>query len=245
MAPRRARRRDRGGPCAVNFAERIRGRHGIANDHAGRLDQPGPRHDRDRDVTVQAVVTAGAGLLDSTGRRIVIQDATAAIEVLLPKDVTPPGVGTGVRVMGRVGTAHGAPRLRAVSLVTTGADRHAHRARGPRRSDGRPHVAARRRGRSGRGRPQLGERWRAEMTVGAERWPSSWASQANIPVDRLVEGAPATVTGIVRPAVPGAADRRPALLPRTPADVEVRAVAAHGSGGEPVVGAAAGASTRA
>ena len=38
----------------------------------------------DRAVAIDAVVTAPATLLDATGRRIVVQDASAAIELLLP-----------------------------------------------------------------------------------------------------------------------------------------------------------------
>src|ERR1044072_7088885 len=34
----------------------------------------------DRTVAIEATVTAGASLLDSSGRRIVVQDASAAIE---------------------------------------------------------------------------------------------------------------------------------------------------------------------
>ncbi len=67
----------------------------------------------DRDVVIGAVVTAPASLLDATGRRIVVGDGTGAIEVLLPKDVPAPGVGTRIRLTGRVGVAYGAPRLRA------------------------------------------------------------------------------------------------------------------------------------
>ena len=52
----------------------------------------------DRDVVIQAVVTAPASLLDATGRRIVVRDGTGAIEVLLPKDVPAPGVGTRIRL---------------------------------------------------------------------------------------------------------------------------------------------------
>ena len=74
----------------------------------------------DRDVVIAAVVTAPASLLDATGRRIVVGDGTGAIEVLLPKDVPAPGVGTRIRLTGRVGAAYGAPRLRAESMERLG-----------------------------------------------------------------------------------------------------------------------------
>ena len=70
-------------------------------------------------------MTAPASLLDATGRRIVVEDATGAIEVLLPKDVPAPGVGTRIRPTGRVGArvrcpaapggVDGAARLREAS----------------------------------------------------------------------------------------------------------------------------------
>ena len=77
----------------------------------------------DRDVIVEGTVTAGPALLDSSGRRIVIQDATAAIEVLVPTDGPRPGVGVRVRVTGRMGAAYGAPRLRGDSVEGSVPDR--------------------------------------------------------------------------------------------------------------------------
>src|SRR6185312_14709004 len=57
----------------------------------------------DRDVAIEATVTAGASLLDNSGRRIVVQDASGAIEVLLPKESGALPVGARVRAAGRVG----------------------------------------------------------------------------------------------------------------------------------------------
>ena len=121
----------------------------------------------DRDVVIGAVVTAPASLLDATGRRIVVGDGTGAIEVLLPKDVPAPGVGTRIRLTGRVGVAYGAPRLRAESMERLGSGRVPAplRVRGPL---GAAHtwrlVAV-----SGRidDVRKLGDRWRAEIVVGA------------------------------------------------------------------------------
>ena len=56
-------------------------------------------------VTVEAIVTAGVALLDSSGRRIVIQDATGAIEAFLPSGSSVPNVGERVRVSGVTGHA--------------------------------------------------------------------------------------------------------------------------------------------
>ncbi|HEY7827221.1 MAG TPA: lamin tail domain-containing protein, partial [Candidatus Limnocylindrales bacterium] len=77
-------------------------------------------------VTVEAVVTTSTTLLDPSGRLLVIQDPTAAIEVRLPVAGSAgaaglaghvPGPGTSLRITGTVGRAYGAPRLSA-SLVT-------------------------------------------------------------------------------------------------------------------------------
>ncbi len=176
-----------------------------------------------RDVVVEAVVTAGASLLDTTGRRIVVQDPTGAVEVLLPRDASPPPVGERVRMGGRMGAAYGSPRLRATSMarIGTGArpatlvihgaliDAHAWRL-----------VAV-----SGRVEDvrKLGDRWRAEIRVGAHRIQVVGQPGAGIPVASIVEGRAIQVVGIVRRAYPGASDRRPSLLPRSPSDIDVAA----------------------
>ena len=74
----------------------------------------------DRDVAIEGVVTASTSLLDAIGRRIVAQDSTGAIEVLLPKETGAPGIGARIRAIGTVGTAYGAPRLRATSVERRG-----------------------------------------------------------------------------------------------------------------------------
>jgi hypothetical protein len=74
----------------------------------------------DRDVAIDAVVTTPATLLDSTGRRIVVQDGSGAVEVLLPTDSAAPAVGARLHATGRIGVAYDAPRLRADSLAVTG-----------------------------------------------------------------------------------------------------------------------------
>lgn len=195
----------------------------------------------DRDVAIDAVVTAAATLLDASGRRIVVEDATAAIEILLPKDTPAPGVGVRVRVVGRVGTAYGAPRLRATMLESLGA----RATPAPMRVHGaltKAHtwrlVAVAGRVDSVR---KLGERWRAEVVVGTQRVIVVGQPGARIPIDSIVEGRAIEVTGIVRPAYPSASDKRASLLPRSIADVRVAGgVAASGAGDSGPAGTTAG-----
>lgn len=173
-----------------------------------------------RDVTIDAVVTASATLLDSSGRRIVVQDSRAAIEVLLPKDATAPRVGNRVVVTGRVGSAYGAPRLRADAITARGTavTPPALRVSGPFTTAHTWRLVSI----SGRvdDLRKLGDRWRAEVVVGAQRLVVIGQPGAAIPMASLVEVGSVVVTGIVRPAYPSATDRRPTLLPRSPADVD-------------------------
>ena len=166
-------------------------------------------------------MTAPAALLDATGRRIVVQDATGAIEILLAKDVPAPGVGTRVRAVGRVGTAYGAPRLRAASVERLGAGAAPAplRVRGPLSAAHTWRLVAV----SGRIEDvrKLGDRWRAEVVVGAARLVVIGQPGARIPVDGVIEGRSVEVVGIVRPAYPSASDRRPTILPRSRGDLHV------------------------
>ena len=182
---------------------------------------------RDHDLAIDAVVTAPAELLDASKRRIVAQDTTGAIEILVPKDVRAPAVGTRVRAIGRVGTAYGAPRLRASTLESRGTVSVPAplRVAGPLTS---AHtwrlVAIAGRVESVR---KLGDRWRAEIAVGAAHIVVVGQPGSRIPSTDLHEGGSAEVTGIVRPAYPTASDRRPSILPRSSADV--RGGSGHGA----------------
>jgi outer membrane biosynthesis protein TonB len=185
----------------------------------------------DRDVAIDAVVTAGAALLDSSGRRIVVQDTTGAIEILLPKDGSAPPVGTRIRATGRVGQAYGAPRLRAESIERRGATG----VPAPLRVQGPLTKAHTWRLVTITGRVEdvkkLGERWHAEIVVGANKLVVIAQPGAKIPNTTLTEGRVADVVGIVRPAYPSASDKRPSVLPRSIADVrQTGAPAASGSG---------------
>jgi DNA/RNA endonuclease YhcR with UshA esterase domain len=174
-----------------------------------------------RDVIVEGVVTAPASLLDTTGRRIVVQDATAAIEVLLPKDRPAPRTGRRIRVEGRIGTAYGSPRLRADSVDDRGAGAEpSPRVLRGAVASGLAWRLVRVEGRIEDIR-KLGDRWRAEIRVGRDRVVVVGQPGAGIPAAALIEGRTATITGIVRLAFPTATDRRPSVLPRTRADVRV------------------------
>ena len=60
---------------------------------------------------VEGVVTIAPTLLDASGRRIVIEDRTAGLEVLVPTDARVPAVGSRIRVEGEIGRARGMRRV--------------------------------------------------------------------------------------------------------------------------------------
>jgi hypothetical protein len=118
------------------------------------------------EVAVQGVVTAPATLLDATGRRVVVQDGTAAIEVLLPSGTAAPPVGTRLRLVGQVRRAYGAPRIQASELDVRGS------AAPPAPANLRSEPTEAQEWRLVRlsgpidGVNKLGDRWRAELRVG-------------------------------------------------------------------------------
>jgi hypothetical protein len=172
-------------------------------------------------VAIDGVVTAPATLLDATGRRIVVQDRSAAIEVFLPAGASAPPVATRLHAEGTVKRAYGAPRLQStkVSLRGSGAVP--------------PPVVLRME--PGEGHEwqlvrisgtvasvhKLGARWRAEIRLGGRQVVVVGQAGAGIAADTLAEGRSATVTGIVRRPYPTASDQRFTILPRYPADVRV------------------------
>ncbi len=182
-------------------------------------------------VAISGVVTAGGTLLDASGRRIVVQDGSAAVEVLVPTGVAAPSVGERVRVSGAMGAAYGSPRLRAASLETLGRGSMpaALAVRGPFSSahrwrlvriEGRIEDVA-----------KLGDRWRAEVAVGSSTLLVVGQPGAGIPVATMIEGRQVMVVGIVRAAYPTASDQRATLLPRSTADVRVAGSAGASGGG--------------
>jgi hypothetical protein len=176
---------------------------------------------RTGDVHVEGVVTIGPNLLDSSGRRLVVEDASAAIEVLLPTGATVPGIGRRVQVSGEIGRAYGAPRIKAESVAVVGSGGSPQ----PLELRVAPGTAHEWRLVRVRGDvvdvKKLGDRWRAELLVGGQRVPISGMAGAGILSSTLVEGRTATITGIVRRPYPTSADRRFAIVPRSPSDVRV------------------------
>ncbi|MFL5673507.1 MAG: lamin tail domain-containing protein [Chloroflexota bacterium] len=176
---------------------------------------------KDRDVAIEGVVTTQATLLDSTGRRIVVQDASGAVELLLPKDAVAPTIGTRIRAEGTIGIAYGAPRLRADTITTSGAGTvpPALVLHGP------PTQAHEWRLVSVTGRVsavhKLGDRWRADVDLGATQVAVVGQPGARIPSTTLVVGRTATIVGIARRPFPSASDKRFAVTPRSMTDVRV------------------------
>jgi uncharacterized protein YdeI (BOF family) len=172
------------------------------------------------DAVVDGVVTIGPTLLDSTGRRIVVQDRTAAIEVLLPAGASVPPIGSRIRVAGEIGQAYGASRIRANEIKRLGRDT-------PTVLELRVAPGAAHEWRLVRVRGDVvdlhrsGDRWQAELLVDGQRVPILGLAGAAIPVTAIVEGRTATIVGIVRRPYPSATDRRFAILPRSSHDVTI------------------------
>ncbi|HET7031402.1 MAG TPA: OB-fold nucleic acid binding domain-containing protein [Candidatus Limnocylindrales bacterium] len=193
------------------------------------------------DVTIEGTVTAPGTLLDSTGRRIVVQDASGAIEVLLPTGTSAPAVGRRVRISGELGLAYGAPRLKATSVATIGRGGVA-----PIEIRTAPGVAQEWRLVKVRGDiaevHRSGERWTAELVVGGVHVLIVGMAGAEIASTAVAEGRTAVVTGIVRRPYPSATDRRFAILPRSAADLTIGGPAGDatsGAGGGRVPGSSA------
>jgi len=170
--------------------------------------------------TIEGSVTIAASLLDATNRRLIVQDRTAAIEVLLPAGTSAPAVGARIRVSGEVGRAYGAPRIRATTIRRLGTA-----AVSP--LDLRVAPGAAHEWRLVRVRGDIvevhrsGDRWTAELLVGGVRIPILGLAGAAIPSAALAAGRTATVVGIVRRPYPSASDRRFAVVPRSSRDLTV------------------------
>jgi hypothetical protein len=192
-------------------------------------------------VRIEGIVTTGPDLLDTSGRRIVVQDTSAGIEILLPTNGSAPRPGSRIRAAGSVGKAYDAPRLKAsaVTVVSTGGHSS------PIDLDRAPTAAHEWRLVRIRGVvadvKKLGDRWRAELSVGGDTVVVSGLAGAKIPVTTFASGRTATVVGIVRRPYPGATDRRWSIVPRSAADVTVTAGA--GANGAAAGGANASRST--
>ena len=196
----------------------------------------------DLDVTIEAVVTAPNTLLDASGRRIVVQDSSAAIELLLPAGEIAPPIGARVRAEGRVGVAYGAPRFRAAHLDRVGGGRTP----APTILHGQPGIAYEWQLVAITGRIEsvhkLGDRWRAELTVGTQQVPIVGQPGSGIGSGALVEGRVVTVSGIVRRPFPTSTDGRFSILPRSAGDIRLEggAVTRQTAGGGNRVGGSGG-----
>jgi uncharacterized protein YdeI (BOF family) len=193
----------------------------------------------DQRIRVRATVIAAASLLDSSGRRIVVEDSSAAIEVNLPTGANAPRVGRLLTIDGTVGRAYGAPRLKATAVKDSGSGML------PRPIELRAAPTAAVEWRLVRATGlvsdvhKLGERWRAELTVSGNRIPISGLSGSGIEPGTLIEGRTATIIGIARRPYPTATDRRFSIAPRSRSDVTVGS-AATGSGSTSGSGSPAG-----
>jgi hypothetical protein len=198
-------------------------------------------------VTIEGVVIAPADLLDATGRRIVVEDGSAGLEILIPTDASAPAVGVRIRASGQIGRAYDAPRLRADTIATVGVGGHPQ----PLSLSGAPTAAHEWRLVTISGMVssihKLGDRWRAELAVGGDTVVVNGLAGARIPAASIIEGRRATVVGLVRRPYPGATDRRWSVVPRGPSDVTIGAGSAGGgaagSSGSGGAAAATGAAT--
>ena len=181
-------------------------------------------------LAIEGTVLAPASLLDATGRLLVIDDGTAAIEIRLAVGAVPPLPGRRVRVVGAMGRAFGGPRLQATTVEELGSG-----------SMPSPAALSTAPGAADEWRlvrvvgivasvRHLGDRWRADLLVGRTRLAILGLPGAGLSASTFIEGRRATIVGLVRRPYPGAADRRFAIVPRSRADVAL------GPGASPAMG---------
>jgi hypothetical protein len=183
-----------------------------------------------RTVTIIGTVTSPAGLIDSDGRRVTIQDRSGAILVRYPEGATPASIGRAVRVSGEVGTWYGGTQLEAES-----------KPRDLARSRAVP-VLLRRPPEAGdewrlvsvtvriSDVERDGDTWRAEATLGAAgELPIVGLAGSGTSADGLEPGRSARIVGIVKRAHPSASDQRFAVAPRSRADVALGRVVRSGA----------------
>jgi hypothetical protein len=189
------------------------------------------RLDDDAPAVIEGVVTAGAGLLDADGRRIIVQDASGGIEVYLVAGEAAPGGGTRIRIAGTVGRAWDAPRLRAAEITVLGSGPEVL----PRILTAAPDESVEwqlvRIAGTITDVTRLGDRWRADVRVGGASVLVTGLAGAGIASTSLEEGRAVTIVGIVRRPYPTATDRRWTVIPRGPWDLAVGPAGPGGSSG--------------
>jgi hypothetical protein len=173
-------------------------------------------------LTIVGTVTSAAGLIDSEGRRVTVEDGSGAILVRYPNGTVPARVGSVIRAYGEVGTwydgrqleADEAPRrMRQGSAVPTILHRP------PEESDEWRLVAVTVRVLDVE---RDGDAWRAEATLGAAGdLPIVGLSGSGTSADGLEAGRAARIIGIVKRAHPSASDQRLSIAPRSGHDIEL------------------------
>ncbi|MES1239602.1 MAG: hypothetical protein ABUL57_01935, partial [Chloroflexota bacterium] len=188
-------------------------------------------------VTIEGAVTAGVSLLDASGRRVILQDSSGAIEVVLPSGTAGPSLGTRFRITGTTGHAWGAPRIVATRVEQIGFGGEAAKDLGRAPGERDEWLLVRLSGTVLKVE-RLGDRWKAEIQLAdGTKVPVLGQAGAGIPSTAIVAVKRITVPGIVQRPSPPASDRRYALLPRGGSDVAIgpggSASGTNGSNGAP------------
>lgn len=183
-------------------------------------------------VTVEGTVTVDRSLLDTSGRRAIVEDGSGAIELYLSGEDSSIRAGVRVRATGVVGRAWGAPRLKVDAIRVLGR-------RTPVAHDLRVTPGAATEWCLVRVRGTIaevhrsGDRWTAELVAGSLRVLLVGLPGSGIAASAVTEGRSAIVVGIVKRPYPTATDQRFAVVPRSRADLDLGAAAATAIGSAP------------
>ncbi len=169
-------------------------------------------------VTIEGTVTTSRTLLDASGRRAIVEDASGAIELYLEAQSSAIRPGVRIRATGEVGRAWGAPRLRVSAFKVIGSRAPAVHALRAAPGEATEWRLVKVHGTVTNVRKD-GDRWTAELAQGSLRLLVAGLAGSGIPSTALGEGRTATITGIVKRPYPTAKDRRFAIMPRSGADI--------------------------